>query len=86
MNKISKTIYLPEGMEYEVPENVSVTAFDDGIFADIGIPKLTTYSVDYDRMALMAAESIILKLESPNYHTGRKVVLGKVIERDSVNK
>lgn len=81
-----KLIHQLEGMEYEVPRDVSVTAFDDGIFADIGIPKLTTYSVDYDRMAMMAAESIILKLESPSYHTGRKVVLGKVIERNSVKK
>jgi len=81
-----KLIHQLEGMEYDVPRDVSVTAFDDGIFADIGIPKLTTYSVDYERMAMMAAESIILKLESPSYHTGRKVVLGKVIERDSVKK
>lgn len=81
-----KLIHQLEGMEYDVPKNVSVAAFDDGIFADIGIPKLTTYSVDYDKMAMMAAESIILKLESPSYHVGRKVVLGRVIERDSVKK
>jgi len=81
-----KLIHQLEGMEYDVPRDVSVAAFDDGIFADIGIPKLTTYSVDYEKMAMMAAESIILKLESPSYHSGRKVVLGKVIERDSVKK
>lgn len=81
-----KLIHQLEGMEYDVPRDVSVTAFDDGIFADIGIPKLTTYSVDYEKMAMLAAESIILKLESPSYHVGRKIVLGKVIERDSVKK
>lgn len=79
-----KLIHQLEGMEYDVPEKVSVAAFDDGIFADIGIPKLTTYSIDYDEMAMMAAESIILKIENPNYHVGKKVILGKVVERDSV--
>ena len=79
-----KLIHQLEGMEYDVPKNVSVAAFDDGIFADIGIPKLTTYSIDYDEMAMMAAESIILKIENPNYHVGKKVILGKVVERDSV--
>lgn len=79
-----KLIHQLEGMEYDVPEKVSVAAFDDGIFADIGIPKLTTYSIDYDKMAMMAAESIILKIENPSYHVGKKVILGKVVERDSV--
>ena len=79
-----KLIHQLEGLEYDVPEKISVAAFDDGIFADIGIPKLTTYSVDYNKMAMMAAESIVMKLENPNYHVGKKVILGKVVERDSV--
>lgn len=79
-----KLIHQLEGLEYDVPEKVSVVAFDDGIFADIGIPKLTTYSIDYDKMAMMAAESIVLKIENPSYHVGKKVIIGKVVERDSV--
>lgn len=81
-----KLIHNLEGMEYNIPKDISVAAFDDGIFADIGIPKLTTYSINYNTMAQLAAETIVLKLENPNYHIGKKVVHGNVIIRDSVRK
>ena len=81
-----KLIHNLEGLEYNIPKDISVAAFDDGIFADIGIPKLTTYSVNYETMAQLAAESIALKLENPSYHIGKKVVHGNVIIRDSVRK
>ena len=81
-----KLIHNLEGLEYSIPKDISVAAFDDGIFADIGIPKLTTYSVNYNTMAQLAAESIVLKLENPGYHIGKKVVHGNVIVRDSVRK
>ena len=53
-----KLIHNLEGLEYSIPKDISVAAFDDGIFADIGIPKLTTYSINYNTMAQLAAESI----------------------------
>ena len=81
-----KLIHTLEGLEYSIPKDISVAAFDDGIFADIGIPKLTTYSVNYNTMAQLAAESIALKLENPNFHIGKKVVHGNVIVRDYVKK
>ncbi len=81
-----KLIHNLEGLEYRIPKDISVAAFDDGIFADIGIPKLTTYSINYNTMAQLAAESIALKLENPNFHIGKKVVHGNVIVRDSVRK
>ncbi len=81
-----KLIHQLEGLEYSVPGDISVAAFDDGIFADVGIPRLTTYSVNCENMARLAAESIIIKLENPKYHIGRKIVHGSVIIRDSVNR
>ena len=81
-----KLIHNLEGLEYNIPKDISVAAFDDGIFADIGIPKLTTYSINYNTMAQLAAESMVLKIENPNYHIGKKVVHGGVIIRDSVRK
>lgn len=81
-----KLIHTLEGLEYSIPKDISVAAFDDGIFADIGIPKLTTYSVNYNTMTQLAAESIALKLENPNFHVGKKVVHGNVVIRDSVRK
>lgn len=81
-----KLIHNLEGLEYSIPKDISVAAFDDGIFADIGIPKLTTYSINYNTMAQLAAESLVLKLENPKYHIGKKVVHGNVVVRDSVKK
>ena len=81
-----KLIHNLEGLEYSIPKDISVAAFDDGIFADIGIPKLTTYSINYNTMAQLAAESIVLKIENPNFHIGKKVVHGNVVVRDSVRK
>ena len=71
-------------MEYDIPDSIAVAAFDDGIYADFGIPKLTTFSIDYDEMARMAAESIIVKIQDPKISLGKKIILGKVIERESV--
>ncbi len=79
-----KLIHQLEGMEFDVPEDIAVAAFDDGIYADFGIPKLTTFSVDYDEMARMAAESILSKIQYPSIRLGKKIILGKVIERESV--
>lgn len=79
-----KLIHQLEGMEFDVPEDIAVAAFDDGIYADFGIPKLTTFSVDYDEMARMAAESILSKIQDPSIRLGKKIILGKVIERESV--
>lgn len=79
-----KLIHQLEGMDYVIPEDFSIVAFDDGIYGDFGIPKITTYSIDYDEMAQMAAESIVVKLQDPRVKLGKKILYGKVIERESV--
>lgn len=79
-----KLIHYLEGLEHEVPADIAVVAFDDGIYADFGIPKLTTFSFNYDEMAQMAVESIIVKMQDKNVKLGKKIIFGKVIERDSV--
>lgn len=79
-----KLIHQLEGMDYVIPEDFSVVAFDDGIYGDFGIPKITTYSINYDEMAQMAAESIVVKIQDPKVKLGKKILYGKVIERESV--
>mgnify|MGYP004449783463 CR=1 FL=1 len=81
-----KLIHQLEGMEYDIPFDIAVAAFDAGIYADVGIPKLTTFTVDYSDMARLAAESIVVKLQNPAIKLGKKILLGKVIERESVLK
>lgn len=79
-----KLIHQLEGMDYIIPDDYAVVAFDDGIYADFGIPKLTTFSSNHDEMARMAAESIVVKLQDSQVKLGKKIMLGKVIERESV--
>lgn len=79
-----KLIHQLEGMEYDIPDDIAVAAFDDGIYADFGIPKLTTFTVDYNEMARMAAESMVVKIQDPSIKLGKKILLGKVVERESV--
>lgn len=80
-----KLIHLLESKNIKVPENTSVVAFDEALFAEVGTPRLTTFSVDYTIMAEKAAESIVLKLEEKSFILGKITINGNVILRDSVN-
>lgn len=67
-----------------VPEDVSVVGFDDYIFATLSKPQLTTFRVDMEAMGRLAAELIEKKMEHPHDVSGRHVVAGDIIIRDSV--
>ncbi len=67
-----------------VPEDVSVVAFDNFIYAEMSSPKITTYGVDTDLLARTAIRIILDKLADPAYSVGRVLVAGTLIERKSV--
>ena len=67
-----------------VPEDVSVVAFDNFIFAEMSSPKITTYGVDTDALVRMVIRVILNKLAEPDYSVGRVLVAGTLIERKSV--
>lgn len=69
---------------YRVPEDVSVVAFDNFIYAEMSSPKITTYGVDTDALARTAIRIILDKLADPEYSVGRVLVSGTLIERKSV--
>lgn len=69
---------------YRVPEDVSVVAFDNFIYAEMSSPKITTYGVDTDSLAKTAIRIILEKLSDPDYSVGRVLVSGTLIERKSV--
>ncbi len=68
----------------KVPEEVSVVGFDDYIFATLSNPKLTTFKVNMEEMARVSVELMERKLENPHSYTGRKVISGEIVIRDSV--
>jgi LacI family transcriptional regulator len=69
---------------YKMPEDVSIVGFDDFLFARLCNPALTTFQVDQDGMAKAAVKALYKKLHGQSGHTGRIVISGRVIYRDSV--
>ena len=67
-----------------VPEDVSVVAFDNFIYAEMSSPKITTYGVDTDALVRNVVRIILEKLENRSYTTGRVLIAGTMIERRSV--
>jgi LacI family transcriptional regulator len=69
---------------YKVPEDVSVVAFDNTIYATICEPNITSIAIDTEEMAKNAVKIIISKLKRGNKKNGRVSVKGNAIYRDSV--
>ncbi|NLP34802.1 MAG: LacI family transcriptional regulator [Clostridiales bacterium] len=69
---------------YRVPEDVSVVGYDNYIFATLSDPQLTTVEVNVNAMSEMAVMSILRRIQNPTTESGRKVISGSIIIRDSV--
>ena len=54
-----------------VPEDVSVTGFDDSIYAQLCSPSLTTVAVDTDAIARLAAKRMIKHMNEPQKRAAR---------------
>lgn len=70
-----------------VPEDVSVTGFDDSIYAQLCSPPLTTVAVDTDAIARLAAKRMVKHMNEPHKRGGEVYrIPGKIIYRDSVSE
>ncbi|MBE6842682.1 MAG: LacI family DNA-binding transcriptional regulator [Oscillospiraceae bacterium] len=69
-----------------VPEDISVVGFDNFIVSDVCDPPITTVEVNMKAMAEETVETMIRKLENKKYKSGRKIILGKLILKESVKK
>lgn len=67
----------------DIPGQASIVGFDEDLYTTLSNPPLTTFSVDLPLMALSAAESIVTKIENPNFHFGRKTISGSLSIRES---
>ena len=71
---------------YKVPDDISVTGFDNYLSPDrISIP-LTTVYIKPEDTASVAADLIIKKINGEPYIHGRHLVSGSIVIRDSVKK
>lgn len=69
---------------YRVPEDISVTGFDNSVYSTISTPNITTVEVNTEQMAQIAVESLLTKIRSPRAVTGMVQVKGKILYKDSV--
>ncbi|MCM1180470.1 MAG: LacI family DNA-binding transcriptional regulator [Clostridium sp.] len=71
---------------YKVPGDISVVGFDNYIYAELSLPRITTFGVQTDVMVKSTVDTIIHKLNDPDYSVGCIVISGEVYVRDSVKK
>ena len=71
---------------YKVPEDVSVTGYDNFLSEEEKTVPLTTIGVEPQTLCSMAAELIINKITGQPYIKGRHLATGKIIVRDSVKR
>lgn len=71
---------------YKVPDDISVSGFDNDIYATLSNPGITTVQVDMDEMSRLAVKIIINKINGESRDYGRLLVKGKLVIRESVGK
>jgi len=67
-----------------VPEDVSVTGYDNYTVSDMCVPAITTVEVDLTAMAHKAVSLLLARLHDPQKPAARHVIPGRVIEKQSV--
>lgn len=68
-----------------VPEDISVTGFDNSVFSSITIPNITTFEVNTEKMSAVAVDALLSKIKTPNEPVGMIQVKGRIIYKDSVS-
>ena len=67
-----------------VPEDVSVTGFDNSVFSSMATPNITTVEVNTAQMAALAVDALMERIKSPLSAAGMVQVKGQLIFKDSV--
>ena len=80
----SKVIAQLTAAGIKVPQDVSVTGYDNFLSSSEKTIPLTTVAVSPEKTAGLAAELIINKITGRDYIKGRHLVSGEIIERESV--
>ena len=69
---------------YRVPQDISVTGFDNSVYSDMSDPKITTIEVNTEQMSQLAVDTILKKISLPGYRIGRIPVSGRILYKNSV--
>ncbi len=71
---------------YRVPEDISVVGFDNCEWAKVVKVPLTTYDVRKDRMAELAVNNLVCKIQKEPYDQGIQIVAGGLVKKKSVTE
>ena len=85
-SEIDRTIEKLEKMGYSVPEDISVTGFDNYPFIRRNASGLTTVDVDIAMMASEGVELLLERLNDKRETFVRRVVSGHIVIRKSTGK
>ncbi len=71
---------------YRIPDDISIVGFDNYILSEMTTPKMTTYEVNLDKMALSSIQQLQQRLAEPERPWEQLIISGHFIQRDSVKK
>lgn len=71
-------------MGLRVPEDISVTGYDNYTVSDMCVPAITTVEVDLTEMAHTAVSLLLARLRDPQKPAARHVIPGRVIIKQSM--
>lgn len=69
---------------FRVPEDISVTGYDNYTVSDMCVPAITTIEVNLTEMARAAVALLVERLQNPTKPARRHVIPGKMIIKDSM--
>ena len=69
---------------YRIPEDISVSGYDDYLFSSLSSPQITTYRVNIEDMAKNSIKKLIERINGSTIAYSQNVVNGKIIEKESI--
>ena len=82
----SQFIRFLEENGFRVPEDISVTGYDNFLESDLTGIGITTYEVDIHEMARRSLKHMRRKILGQNYHRGTSIVEGRLVVKESVKQ
>ena len=73
-------------MDLSIPEDVSIIAFNNSLYAQLASPQLTAVDINSYRLGQEAASQIINHAENPNLMASKVIVPHRIVERDSCRR
>ncbi|MBQ6999861.1 MAG: LacI family DNA-binding transcriptional regulator [Oscillospiraceae bacterium] len=73
-------------IQLSIPEDVSIIAFNNSLYAQLASPQLTAVDINSYRLGQESAHQIINHAENPNLLTTKIIVPHRIVERDSCRR